>query len=110
MKSNLFYLAPISFGLIVVVTGIIDAWGIIRAKRRLKKTLAESIDSDPSVKLLAQHAKSGFDKSDYDQASVIISESLKRLPQSDQRFIERGLHQGNVPGERRFVADLFTLL
>jgi hypothetical protein len=110
IKSVLFYSAPLVFAAVVLVTGMVDIVRGLRAKRRLKETLSVNIESDPALKRLAQHASSGLDELELSEATRIISQSLGNMTKDDQRFISRGLDQGNKIDEKRFVSNLMTLL
>ncbi len=110
MNTDLFYIAPVIMGVVVIATEIVDIVFALRAKRRMKKTLAGDMTSNPELMRLVQHARTGFNEAELNEATGIIFQSLQRLTDDDRRHIERGLHQGNKSGEKRFVLDLMTLL
>lgn len=110
ISSVIFYLTPIVFGIVVISTGITDIILSLRAKRRMKEALSENIESDPMLKRLAQHASTGLDETELNEATRIISKSLANMTKDDQRLISRGLDQGNKAGEKRYVSELMTLL
>jgi hypothetical protein len=105
--SALAYLTTIVF-IVVISTGITDIILALRAKRRIKEALSDNIESNPTLKRLAEHASSGLNEQELSEATRIISQSLMTMTKNDQRLISRGLNQGNKAGEMRYVSDLMT--